>query len=117
MDPNANPGLDTGTTTANPDGTKTFEHVAGTNHFLVVDDLLGVVPDINLGVGWFNHGYRLADVLAVYPAARLREASSLDGGMPKATVTPAFMLVTGDSKNNRNHAMRLSDVQFNGVVV
>ena len=117
MDPNSNPVLDNGTTIINGDGSKTFTHVAGVNHFLVVNDLSGVVPAISLGANWWEHGYALADVLAVYPAARLREASSGDNGMPVLTPTPAFMLVTGDSNNNRVHAQRLTNVQFNGIAV
>lgn len=117
MDPAANPALNTLTVVANPDGSKTATHVAGSHYFLVVDDLAGVVPFVSLGAGWGNHGYRLADVLTVYPAARLREASSGDAGMPRLTPTPAFMLVTGDSLNTRVYTQRLSEVQFNGVVV
>lgn len=117
VDPLSNPALNPGTSVTNLDGSKTFTHVAGTHYVLVVNDLAGVVPFVNLGASWVNHGYRIADILAVYPAAKFKEAASGDGGMPASVITPPFMLVVGDSSNNKLHAVRLTNVSFNGVVV
>lgn len=117
VDPTGAPALNTNTTVTNGDGSKTTTFAAASNYVLVVDDLAGVIPIVNLGVGWQNHAYDIADILVVYPAAQLKEASSLDTGLPSLMVTPAFLLITGDSTSNKIRTYRLSNISFNGVTV
>lgn len=124
IDPQANPALIMGTNTVNMDGTSTWAWNGATDAMLIVgSDVVSpakpilLPPTHTVGVGFLNNSFSIATILATYPAATLRRASSLDGGMPRATVTPAFMLVEGDSANNRNINVRLGPVHFNGVAV
>lgn len=119
IDPASNPALNNGTTVVNGDGSKTTTFDPSSEFVLVVNDIVGVVPAVNLGgVFWGNRSYRVSDILAMYPAAKFKRAASADAGMPKSpTVTPAYLLVTGDSTNNRVRAFRLSGMKFDGVAV
>lgn len=114
-DPASVPALLNTTNVTNGDGSVTSSVVVPANLFLIVNDLAGVVPVVNLGPSWLNHGYALADVLAVYPNAKLKAVNSGDGGLPAATRTPAWMLLTGDSGNHRLIAMRITGAAFNGA--
>jgi hypothetical protein len=122
VDPSSVPALNNGTTILNVDGSRTTSIDFATEWVLVVNDVPGYPPGIpapavNLvpGGSWLNRSYRLADIAAAYPLAVLRRANTLDGGLPLATVTPAMLLCTGDSGNNRVHAMKVTDVLFNGA--
>jgi hypothetical protein len=124
IDPGSVPALNNGTTIVNGDGSRTTSIVFASEWVLVVLDVPGYppgvpVPAVNLNpVGsWLNRSYRVADIAAAYPLAVLRRASSLDGGLPIATVTPALLVCVGDSGNNRVHAMKVTDITFNGVQV
>ncbi|MHB8107732.1 MAG: hypothetical protein ACYDH4_09960 [Candidatus Cryosericum sp.] len=76
-----------------------------------------VVPVVNNGPAWFDQAFRMSDILAAYPNARLRDASSLDGGLPNATVTPSYLFVLGDSNNLLMCSRLLEQIKFNGVLV
>jgi hypothetical protein len=122
IDPASVPALNNGTTVLNLDGSRTTSIAFGTQFVLVVNDVPGYppgvpVPAVNLNpVGsWLSRSYRVADIAAAYPAAVLRRASSLDGGLPIATVTPAMLLCAGDSGNNRVQAFKVTSIFFNGV--
>lgn len=70
------------------------------NRVQIVLDLPGVTPVVDLGGGnWTAHAYNMADVLAVYPSARLLDVNSADGGMPASFATPAMIVNSGDSSN------------------
>lgn len=131
VDPASPPGLGNGTTVTNPDGTKTTTFDAATMNLLIV---LGLpvpplppggpgfvpptVPGAPLPGGWPSNSWSIAAILAAYPACRLAEASSLDGGLPKApNTTPAFMIITADSINMLVRAFRITDIEFNGVAI
>lgn len=116
--------LNNGTTVTNGDGSRTTSIVFGSQWVLVVNDVPGYppgvpVPAVNLNpVGsWLSRSYRVADIAAAYPLAVLRRASSLDGGLPIATVTPAMLICAGDSGNNRVQAFKVSAINFNGATV
>lgn len=124
IDPSSVAALNTHTTVNNGDGTFTTTWTAIGNFIQVVNDVPGYppgvpVPAVNLNpVGtWPNRSYSLAAIAAAYPLAALRRVSSLDGGLPVATVTPAFMLIGADSGNNRIEAWALTNIRFNGVQV
>lgn len=122
IDPSTVPALDTHTTIDNGDGTFTTTWDASTNLIQVVNDTPVFPPGtpppvVDLGGSWLNRSYSLAAIAAAYPLAALRRVSSLDGGLPIATVTPALLFVGGDSGNNRIQAWQLSAISFNGAAV
>lgn len=130
IDPASAPVLNNGATVTNLDGSFTTTWLGASMNLLIVNGLASpgfavgppfVTPTVigaPLPGGWPSNSYSLADILAAYPAATLIEASSLDGGLPKApNKTPPFLLVTGDSTNQIIRAFRLSDVKFNGALV
>ena len=131
VDPSSLAVLDQGTTIALPDATFTHTWLAASNNLLIVNGLdvpplppggpgfvPPTVPGAPLPAGWTSNSYSVAAILAAYPACRLAEASSLDGGLPKApNTTPAFLLIAGDSTNARIKAFRLTGVAFNGALV
>lgn len=122
IDPSTVPALDTHATVNNGDGTFTTTWDQATNLIQVVNDTPiyppGTPPPVvDLGGTWLNRSYSLAAIAAAYPLAALRRVSSLDGGLPVATVTPPFLIVGGDSGNNRILAWQLSAISFNGAAV
>lgn len=122
IDPASVPALNTHTTINNGDGTFTTSWAESSNLIQVVNDTPAFPPGtpppvVNIGASWVNRSYSLAAIAAAYPLAALRRVSSLDGGLPVATITPAMMLVGGDSGNNRIQAWELSAISFNGLAV
>ena len=122
IDPASVPALNNGTTVTNGDGSRTTSILFSSQWVLVVNDVPGYppgvpAPAVNLAPGgsWLSRSYRLADIAAAYPLAVLRRASSLDGGLPIATVTPAMLLCCGDSANNRVQAFKIGGITFNGT--
>ena len=121
IDPASVAALNNGTTVVNLDGSRTTSITFASQWVLVVLDVPGYPPGVPLPVvnlnpvgSWLSRSYRLADIAAAYPAAVLRRASSLDGGLPLATVTPAVLICAGDSGNNRIQAFRITAITFNG---
>ncbi len=118
VDPGANPALNNGVTVINGDGSRTTTFDPAVHFVTVVNDVVGVVPAVDLGGSWTARSYRVSDILAVYPGAVFANVASGDGGMPATPVaTPPVLIVTGDSTNNRVRAFRLSAVEFNGAAV
>jgi hypothetical protein len=122
IDPASVVALNNGTTIVNGDGSRTTSIVFASQWVLVVLDVPGYPPGVPVPAvnhnpvgSWLSRSYRVADIAAAYPAAVLRRASSLDGGLPIATVTPAMLLCAGDSGNNRVQAFKLSAITFNGA--
>jgi hypothetical protein len=81
-----------------------------------------VLPTHGTGVGlpgtWPSNSYDLAAITGAYPAASLVEASSADGGLPKApNKTPPILLVSGGSTNTTIRAVQVYDVKLNGVPI
>jgi hypothetical protein len=60
-------------------------------------------------------GGRLIDVSAAYPSACLRDADTGDAGLPADTVTPAAMVILGDSVQQAVMAQRITHVQVGPV--
>lgn len=117
IDPQSLPALLQTTNTPNLDGSTTVEFDAASNLVLIVGFLPPVVPTVNLGPSFLQQGFSLASVLASYPLARLARLNTLDGGLPKVQTLPPFLLVNGDSTNNRTIATRLQAIRLNGVSV
>ncbi len=76
-----------------------------------------VPPDIVLGPTWPSHAYFMSTILAAFPNARLRDVSTLDGGLPKTTVTPALLVIIGDSNNVVMVSRLIESVKVNGSSV
>jgi hypothetical protein len=117
IDPQSVPALSQTTNTPNLDGSTTVAFDAATNLVLIVGLLPPVVPIVNLGPSFLQQGFSIASVLASYPLARLARLNTLDGGLPKVQTLPPFLLVNGDSSNNRTIATRLQAIRLNGVLV
>jgi hypothetical protein len=130
IDPASLPGLNNGTTVTNGDGSKTTTWLASENVLVVLGlpvpplppggpgFVPPTVPGGPLPGSWPSNSYSIADILGAYPNAKLAEAASGDGGLPKSpNKTPPLLLVVGDSTNNLIQAYKVSDVKFNGVAV
>jgi hypothetical protein len=63
---------------------------------------------------WPASGYKISDILAVYPNAVLYTGNINDGGNPKNTVMPPILLVMGDSGNHTLGNMRVKRWLING---
>ena len=114
VDPGTPIGLHTYTTTVNPDGSSTTKWTSS-NAIQVVGGLPpAILPDYSFGPSWTAQSYLIPTILAAYPNAILRRVASGDGGLPKLQITPAFMLLTGDSNNNNVRALSVEKVLFNG---
>lgn len=66
---------------------------------------------------WNDHNYSIANLLIAYPAARIVNGSSGDGGLPKMTPTAGFMVLVGDSGFVQQNAVRILDWRLNGVSI
>lgn len=70
------------------------------------------------GPSWPSASFKYSDIVAAFPAARLLDAYTGDGGLPGpagvATPTPAVMLVLGDSTFRRQRNVRLTSITING---
>jgi hypothetical protein len=109
------------TITALGNGRYNYKYTASNNTIQVVwpgaAGFPPVVPVVNNGPSWFDQAFRMSDILAAYPNARLRDASSLDGGMPNATVTPSVLFIIGDSNNLLYNSKLIEQIKLNGAVV
>jgi hypothetical protein len=99
-----------------------YSYVAAINTIQVVwPGVVGfppVVPVVNNGPLWFDQAFKMSDILAAYPNARLRDASSLDGGLPKdPTITPSILFIIGDSNNILYNTKLIEQIKVNGVIV
>ena len=79
-----------------------------------------VPPSVGVGGdpppgSWTSRSYSLGQILGFYPLAQVVNASSLDGGMPKTTITSGLALVLGDSANVKQNACRLLSWKLNGA--
>jgi hypothetical protein len=86
----------------------------GAGKIKIVNEIAGVVPVVNLGPGWLNKVFTIADILAVYPDAKLVRAFPADGGLPADLTLPALWLVVGDSTYTRYSRIIVREVRVNG---
>lgn len=66
---------------------------------------------------WPAHAYRISDILAVYPNARIVDANPADGGMPANTIVSGLTLILGDSNNKVQNAMQITAWKLNGAAI
>jgi len=93
-----------------PDGAVTY--AADASQWRAVGGLPGLLPGhLEPAAG------TLTDVAVAYPAACLRDADTADAGLPAGDVTPAVMLILGDSRNTAALRVELSDVVVAGAPV
>jgi len=73
------------------------------------------------GSAWPGSGYRIADILAVYPDAIIfnwtQTLANNDGGLPKLTTVSGITLNTGSSGNFSQSAVQVLDWKINGIAV
>jgi len=116
FDPHSNPQLNLLTEISEGDATD-HEYIrswVGAGKIKIVNEIAGVVPVVNLGAGWLNKVFTIADILAVYPDARLVRAFPADGGLPADLTLPALWLVVGDSTYTRYSRIIVREVRVNG---
>ena len=77
----------------------------------------GVAPSVTVGPGFLENAYSWPAIVAANPGAVLRDAFTGDGGLPSGAVTPAIMLVSGDSLNVVKSGKRIEAFSVNGVSV
>jgi hypothetical protein len=75
----------------------------------------GVAPNVSVGPGWFNNSYNWQALVAANPDAVLVDAYSGDGGLPAGAVTPAFMLISGDSGAQIKQGKLIRSLDANGI--
>ena len=85
----------------------------GDGRIKVVNDIAGVTPVVN-GPNWLSRIYRIADIIAVYPNAKIVRAFSNDGGLPANQELPGFWLNLGDSNYIQNSRILVRGVRING---
>jgi hypothetical protein len=74
----------------------------------------GVPPLVSVGPAWPQNAYSFAALVAANPGAVLRDAFTGDGGMPAGALTPAVLLVSGDSGNVTRSGKRFFSFNVNG---
>ena len=137
IDPASPLALANGAVVVNGDGSKTVTFDVANplkDSLLIVNGLLApsppaapgtfIPPTHGTGVGlpgtWPSNSYSIATIIAPanYPLAKLVEADSLDGGLPKTpNKTPPILLVSGGSANTTIRAVQVYDVKLNGVLI
>lgn len=76
------------------------------------------VIGVTLANTWQSRAYSIAGIVAVYPAARIVNAYSGDGGLPKSpNITAGLLLIAGSSANTLQNAVRVLDWRLNGASI
>jgi hypothetical protein len=126
-DPAITGPLNSGTVTSPAPGVLRMTHLTALN-FVQVVNAFGPIPPaiapapVSVAAGspvgpWPASSFSYSAILAAFPLAKLIDASSGDGGLPKApTVTPALMLIQGDSSNLQMRASAMLSMKVNGVL-
>jgi hypothetical protein len=112
LDPDTNPALNLLVDVAQGDPTdhEYQRSWVGGGKLKIVNELAGVTPAIDLGAGWLNKIFLIADILAVYPAAKLTTAFPADNGLPADLTMPPLWLVLGDSNYLRYSRVIIREV-------
>jgi len=77
----------------------------------------GVLPNVTVGPGTLENSYKWTDLIAANPGAVLRDVFTGDGGLPAGAITPAILLVSGDSGNVTKSGKKILDFKVNGASV
>ncbi|HKZ74080.1 MAG TPA: hypothetical protein VJ011_08450 [Steroidobacteraceae bacterium] len=85
----------------------------------------GCPVNVTVGAGQFENTYRWTDLIATNPTAVLVDAFPAnavlfptgDGGMPVGAVTPAILVVSGDSANIVKSGKRIVALTVNGTPI
>jgi hypothetical protein len=125
-DPAITGPLNSGTVTSPAPGVLRMTHMPASN-FVQVVNAFGPIPPaiapvpVPVAAGaplgpWPASSFSYSAILAAYPGAALLDVSTGDGGLPKApTVTPALMLIQGDSSDLQMRASAMLSMKVNGV--
>lgn len=76
-----------------------------------------IPPDASTGPSWPANSFAVATLLAQYPNARIVNAFTGDGGLPKNTQTAGLLAVLGDSGTVIQNAVRINAWYLNGAAV
>jgi hypothetical protein len=74
----------------------------------------GVPADVSVGASWLENSYDWQALVAANPTAVLVDAFTGDGGLPAGAITPAVMLVSGDSGNVTKSGKKIQSFKVNG---
>ena len=77
----------------------------------------GVAPEVAVGAFWPENSYDWQALVAANPTAILVDAFTGDGGLPAGAVTPAVMIVSGDSSNVVQSGKNVTAFTVNGSSV
>jgi len=77
----------------------------------------GVPVDISVGPGHLNNAYKFSALVAANPLATLIDAFTGDSGLPVGAITPAIMLISGDSGNLTKSGKKFTQFLVNGTSV
>ena len=126
IDPASAPILANGTATPNVDGSTTWTWNGTLDNLLIVNGLVGppnppgvgfvppTVPGAPLPGGWLSNSWSVAAILAAYPACQIAPADTLDNGLPKSpNVSLPYLLIAGDSNNQKQLAIQLKNLFLN----
>jgi hypothetical protein len=121
LDPSAPVGLNIGTLT-NPAPNK-YSFVHGPSNYIQIVNAFTTVPPVSppvpiaagTNVNWNQAAFKISDILASFPNAKLVDAFTNDGGLPKNVITPAILLASGDSINQADRVKRITNIKLNGA--
>lgn len=74
----------------------------------------GSVPFLSVGGHFLENAYRVSDLMALYPQAKLVDVFPNDNGFPAGCLLPAILVCSGDSNNTERSGKLLKTVQVNG---
>lgn len=77
----------------------------------------GVAPNVSVGPLFLENSYSFQALVAANPGAVLVDAFTGDGGLPAGTITPAVMLITGDSNGATRAGKKILSMSINGSSV
>lgn len=95
----------------------TYSWVSTQGVLVVGSPVPGSVPFVSVGASWLENAYRLADLIALRPQAKLVDRFPEDNGFPAGCIMPAVMVCSGDSNNTRKSGKHLVTVAINGATV
>jgi hypothetical protein len=77
-----------------------------------------VPPGAYTTASWMTWAYSIPAIVARYPSARIVNAYTADGGLPKSpTIVSGLLLIIGSSGNTIQNAVRVLDWQLNGAPI
>lgn len=74
----------------------------------------GVAPDISVGASWLENSYKISDLIAANPDAKIVRQFVGDGGLPSGSQMTGIFIVSGDSGNVTKSGKLINYWEING---